>query len=91
MREQLNQNTLDFTIGTSVGIIALGRDGINLINEDDRWGILLSHPENITDEPRALSKELLDKLGTNHSNDASVGVMCHSLRQHGLARAWWAV
>ncbi|GMS94907.1 hypothetical protein PENTCL1PPCAC_17082, partial [Pristionchus entomophagus] len=46
--EQLEQDTTDLSISSSLGIESLRGDGINLINEDDRGRVLLRQTEHVT-------------------------------------------
>ena len=38
LAQQLNQNSLNFTISSSVRIVSLGRNSVNLVDEEDCWG-----------------------------------------------------
>jgi len=91
LSQELDKDALHFAISARVRIVSLCRDGVDLVDENDRGGVLLRHPENITYEAGSLTKEFLDKLRANHANDGSVGVVGDGLGKHGLARAGWAV
>lgn len=53
----------------SSAAVPLGSDGIDLIDEDDGRGVLLSHAEQLAHELGAIPQVLLDELGTNHSQE----------------------
>ena len=89
--EEFDKNTLDFTISSCVSIVSLGGDGIDLINEDNRWRIFLCHPEDVSDHTGALTEILLDELGTDHADDRGVRVMGDSLSEHGLTGTWGSI
>lgn len=89
--EQLQQNTLDFTIGTSLGIETLGGDGVNLIDENNGWRVLAGHTEDVADHARAFTKVLLHKLGAHDADEAGCRRVGDGLDQHGLAGTGRAV
>ena len=45
--QELNKNSLDFAIGSCIRIKSFCGNGIDFIDEDNRWCILLGHPEDV--------------------------------------------
>jgi hypothetical protein len=71
LTKQLNQNSLDFTISTSVRIVSLSCNSIDFVNENDGGCILFRHAEDITDHAGTFTKVLLHELTADHSDDVS--------------------
>lgn len=89
--EQLQQNSLHFSVGTSLGVESLCGNSVDLVDEDDRWGILASHAEYIANHTGTFSQVLLYELGSYHSNEVGCRRVRNRLHQHGLSCSWGAV
>mmetsp|Transcript_6733 Transcript_6733/g.27471 ORF Transcript_6733/g.27471 Transcript_6733/m.27471 type:complete len:295 (+) Transcript_6733:25-909(+) len=85
--QQLHEDTLHLTVGSSLCVEARGSDGIHLIHEDDRRRVLLGEPEHIAHHSRPLAKVLLHELRAHHANESGGGVVCDGLGEHCLPRA----
>ena len=73
--------------------LPLGANGIQLINEDDRWSFLLGQGEGIPDQLGTISDEHLHQLGASQLQEGGlgvvgVGVVESSQRHH--ERSLWA-
>lgn len=66
-------------------------DCINFVEEDDTGLFGPGHLEDLSDHPSTLSHILLDKLGTNNSNEASICSIGHSSGCEGLSCSWGTV
>ncbi|KAG9859468.1 26S protease-like protein regulatory subunit 6B, partial [Aureobasidium melanogenum] len=67
--EQLEQDTLNLSIGTGLSIETFGGNGVNLVDEDDARTVLASHTENVSDHARTLTQILLNELGSDDSDE----------------------
>ena len=89
--KELNQNSLDFSICTSIRIKSFSGNSIYLIDENNWWGIFLGHSEHISNHTRAFSEIFLYELRTNHSDDRSICLVCNSFCKHCLTGTWRSV
>lgn len=85
--QELQQDTLNLPVGTSLCIKPLRRNGINLINEDDGGSILSSQAEDISDHARTLTEILLYKFRPNNTDEGCCCMMCHGFHQHSFSGA----
>mmetsp|Transcript_15318 Transcript_15318/g.20213 ORF Transcript_15318/g.20213 Transcript_15318/m.20213 type:complete len:266 (+) Transcript_15318:213-1010(+) len=83
--QQFQQDTLNLSICTSLGIKTLGGDRINLIDEHDGRGVLPSKSEHIPHHPGPFPKVFLHKLGPHHTDERCSGGICNSLGNHCLS------
>mmetsp|Transcript_25251 Transcript_25251/g.79226 ORF Transcript_25251/g.79226 Transcript_25251/m.79226 type:complete len:235 (+) Transcript_25251:651-1355(+) len=58
--EELEHGTLDLARAAGVGVVALGTDGVNLVDEDDGGRVLVGHAEELSHELGAVAEVLLD-------------------------------
>jgi len=72
-------------------LLALRRDGIDLIEEDDAGGIARGILEDLAEMGLALAVELVDDFRAVHRKEASVGFMGHGTGNQRLAAAWRSV
>mmetsp|Transcript_21145 Transcript_21145/g.36300 ORF Transcript_21145/g.36300 Transcript_21145/m.36300 type:complete len:231 (-) Transcript_21145:456-1148(-) len=89
--EQLQQDPLHLPVGARLRVEPLGRNGVNLVDEDDRRGVLPSQSEDVADHTRTFAEVLLHELGADDPDEGGGGVVRHSLGQHGLSRPWGSV
>lgn len=89
--QQLDEDTLDFSVCASVGVESLGGDRIYLVDEHDRRSVLLGHSEDISDHTRAFTEILLDELRTYHPDNGGIGLVGHSLCKHGFTSSWRSI
>jgi hypothetical protein len=71
--------------------LALGRDGIDLVDEDDAGGLLGGLVENLAEMSLALAVKFVDDFRAVDREELGIGLMCHGTRDQGLAAAWRAV
>jgi len=89
--QQLEENTLDFTIGTGLRVETFGSDGVDLIDEDYRGGVLSGHSEHVPDHARTFTEVLLHELGANHTDELCGCAVRDRFHEHGLAGSWRTV
>ena len=46
--EEFEEDALHFAVRSRSGIEALGGDGVDLVDEDDAWAVLLRHSERVS-------------------------------------------
>jgi hypothetical protein len=83
--QQLEEDALDLTVCAGLRVESLGRDRVDLVDEDDRRRILTCEPEHVADHAWALAQVLLHELGAVHADERGGRVMCDGLHEHGLA------
>ena len=83
--QKLKHGTLNFTLATRCGLVTLGTDSINLINEDDTGGVLGSDLEELSHESRTIAQVFLDQLATNDTEECSAGLVCNGLCEESLS------
>mmetsp|Transcript_3901 Transcript_3901/g.11290 ORF Transcript_3901/g.11290 Transcript_3901/m.11290 type:complete len:389 (-) Transcript_3901:239-1405(-) len=71
--------------------VPLPQHGVNLVDEDDRRLQLHGEGENRGHELLSVAEPLALQRCGPHVNEASVGLLRDSLREHGLPRPWRAV
>src|SRR5262249_36402113 len=69
LREELHERPLDFALAAGPHVDALGSQGINLVDEDDRGRVVATQLEDLLDELRALADELLHELRAHYFNE----------------------
>merc|ERR1712192_10410 len=89
--EKLQHSSLDFSFPTTVALVPFGADGVNLINEDDTWAVLICNSEQLAHQLRSISKILLDQLAANHSEEGGTCLISNSLGQQSFSSTRWAV
>ncbi len=52
--------TLDLLLAAAARVVALRPDGVNLVDEDDGWRLLVRHAEKLANHLRAVAQVLLD-------------------------------
>jgi len=82
--QELHQGPLHLAIAGCGSLGPRCTDSINLIDEDDGGGLLLCKFEQFADETGAFSDIFLNKLGSDHPQEVSVGLVRHCLRKQGL-------
>ncbi len=68
-------------------LFALGRDGVDLVQEDDAGSIAGGLVEDLAEMGLALAVELVDDLRAVHREETSVGLMGHGTGDQRLAAA----
>ena len=68
-------------------VVALGADGVDLVDEHDRRRVLLSDAEQLANQLGSIAQVLLDELRTDDAQEGSARAVCHRLGQQGLAGA----
>ena len=68
----------------SLHLVTLGCDGIDLVDEDDGWGVLLGLLEDGPEVLLALTVELGHDLGTAEDVEVGFRLRCHCLGKKGL-------
>eukprot|EP00760_Papus_ankaliazontas_P034685 PhM_4_TR738/c0_g1_i2/m.100043 len=85
--QELNKNALHLTVGTRLRVEALRRDGVDLVDEHNRWGVLARQAEHVADHAGPLAEVLLHELAADDADERGGGVVGNGLREHRLARA----
>ena len=67
--QQLEEDTLNFSISTGLRIESLGGDSIDFINEDDCRGIFFCKAEDVTDHSWTFTEIFLHEFGTDDSDE----------------------
>mmetsp|Transcript_53913 Transcript_53913/g.120597 ORF Transcript_53913/g.120597 Transcript_53913/m.120597 type:complete len:265 (+) Transcript_53913:1452-2246(+) len=86
--QQLRNNAL---LNLATGLVSLGRNGVNLIDEDDRWRILFCLLKGLAQIGLCLSCHLGHDLRTIDEEEESSGLVCNGPGNEGLAAAWWSI
>ena len=87
-REQLRD---DAALDLALGLLTLGRDGVDLVNEDDRGRVLLRLLEGLAQVGLGLASKLRHDLGPVDQEEEGARLVGDGARDEGLARARWAV
>ena len=82
--QQLEQDTLHLTVSTCLRVEPLRGDGVNLVNEDNTWRMLLSHPEQFSYELGTVSEILLNELGTDNTKESGGRLVATALARSVL-------
>ena len=72
-------------------VLALGRDTVELVNEDDRWGVGGGLVENLAELLLALPVVLRDNLRAVDRSEVGFGFVGDRLGDQGLAGPGWAM
>mmetsp|Transcript_28922 Transcript_28922/g.62307 ORF Transcript_28922/g.62307 Transcript_28922/m.62307 type:complete len:339 (-) Transcript_28922:583-1599(-) len=83
-REQLGDNA---ALHLSAGLVSLGGDGVDLVDEDDRRRVLLRLLEGLAQVGLRLARQLGHDLGPIQQEEICPCLCRHCLRNHRLARA----
>ena len=67
--QQLEEDTLDFSISASLRVESLGSDSIDFINEDDCWRVFFGQAEDVTDHSRTFTEIFLHEFGADDSDE----------------------
>jgi len=86
--QELEQNTLDLPIGTSLSIKTFCCDSVNFVNKDNGGGVLAGKTKYVADHAGSFAKVLLDKLAPNYSNERSGCMASNSFDKHCFAGTW---
>ena len=89
--EQLEHGPLDLAGAARGGVVPLGADGVDLVDEDDGRGQVVGDAEHLPNELGAVSEVLLDELGTDDAEEGGAGLVGDGLGEEGLAGAGLAV
>eukprot|EP00162_Nutomonas_longa_P010249 comp19803_c0_seq1/m.38279 comp19803_c0_seq1/g.38279 ORF comp19803_c0_seq1/g.38279 comp19803_c0_seq1/m.38279 type:complete len:345 (+) comp19803_c0_seq1:1442-2476(+) len=87
-REQLRHNA---ALNLTLGLFALRRNRVNLIDKDDRRRILLGFLKCLAQIALGLSGKLGHDLRTIDQEEKGTGLVCHSARNQRLTRAGRAI
>ena len=88
--EKLEHCPLYFRI-TSGALHTRPTDGVDLIHEDDRRGVLPCHDEKFSHHARTFTDIFLDELTTRDTDELAVGVMGNSPCEKCLSCSRWSV
>mmetsp|Transcript_39663 Transcript_39663/g.93452 ORF Transcript_39663/g.93452 Transcript_39663/m.93452 type:complete len:364 (+) Transcript_39663:685-1776(+) len=88
--QELVHSLLALVISLTEACASLPADGIDLINEDDAWRLLLGLLEDISDTGRANTHKELDELGCRGLDEWDTGLAGQSLGHERLSCSWWA-
>ena len=69
--QQLQHSPLDFLLPSRVGVVSLCSNSVDLVDEDDCWGVLLSCLEQLPHQFRSVPQIFLDQLGPYNSEESS--------------------
>ncbi len=83
--EQLHHGALDLGVTGGFRLGAFGRDGVDLVDKDDRGFVLPGEFEQVTNEFRPLADELVNEFGAGHLDEGGVGLVCNGPGEHRLA------
>ena len=72
--EQLQHGSLNLSVSSLLSVKSLGTDGVQLVNEDDGWSLLLGESEGVSDKLDSVSNKHLDKLGSSELQEARLGL-----------------
>jgi hypothetical protein len=89
--EKLQHGPLYFTVAALLAVETLGTNGIQLVDEDDRRGLLLGESEAVADKFGAVAYEHLHKLRAGELEEGRVGLSSACPRKQCLACAGGAV
>ncbi|GAD53800.1 hypothetical protein MBEHAL_2560 [Halarchaeum acidiphilum MH1-52-1] len=87
----MHHRPLNFRVARRLRVRPFGGDGVDLVDEEDRRLLLLGEVEEVADEARPLTDELLDELAAGHLDERRVRLVRDGLRHHRLPRARRAV
>ena len=85
--EQLVERLLALVMPAAQTGAALAADGIDLVDEDDAWGVLLRLLEQVAHAGRAHADIHLDEVGAGHREERHACLTGHCPRKQRLARA----
>mmetsp|Transcript_11163 Transcript_11163/g.19080 ORF Transcript_11163/g.19080 Transcript_11163/m.19080 type:complete len:284 (-) Transcript_11163:605-1456(-) len=86
--EKLEHRALNFRVTASAAALHASRaDGIDLVHENDRRGVLPGHDEQLANHPGSLPDVLLHQLRARDTNERAVCVMRNSASKQRLASA----
>lgn len=83
--EELQHGSLHLTVTGLLRVKTLGADGIQLVDEDDRWCLLLGQGEAVPDQFGTVADEHLDELWTSEFEEGGVGLGGTGTSKEGLA------
>ena len=89
--EELEHGALDLTLAAAGGVVPLGADGVDLVDEDNRRRLLVRHAEELAHEPWPVAEVLLDELRARDTQKGRRGLVGDGLGEERLARARRAV
>ena len=89
--EQLVERLLALVVTAAHAGAAVATDGVDLVDEDDRRGVLLGLLEEVAHATRADTHEHLDEVGAGDGVERHAGLAGHGTREEGLAGAGRAV
>jgi len=87
-REQLRD---DAALHLAVGLLALGRDRVDLVDEDDCRSVLLGLLKRLAQVALTLASQLAHNLGAVDEEKKGAGLVRDRTRNERLAAAWRAV
>ena len=77
--KELEHSSLDFFLSSGVGVVSLGTDGVDFVDEDDGGWVFLCGLEKFSDKFGSISQILLDKFRADNSQESSRGFTGNSL------------
>mmetsp|Transcript_19631 Transcript_19631/g.47518 ORF Transcript_19631/g.47518 Transcript_19631/m.47518 type:complete len:362 (-) Transcript_19631:881-1966(-) len=88
LHEQLVQRVLTLIIATPAesALTTLAAHGVDLIDEDDRRGLLASLLKQVAHTGGTHTHEHLHEITAAHGKEGNASFTCHGLRQQGLPR-----
>ena len=75
----------DPALHLALGILPLGGDRVDFVDEDDRRGVLLGILEDLPELPLALPVILAHDLGAREGDEVGIHLVCHRLCDQGLS------
>merc|ERR1719352_223940 len=82
--EQLGHNS---PLNLTIGLLSLGSDGVELVNEDDGGRVLLGLLKSLPQVALALTSQLAHDLGTIDEEEEGTSLICNSPGHQGLTSA----
>jgi len=70
--EELQEDSLHFSVGAGLSVESLRRDRVDLVDEDDRWRIFFGQSEHVSNHPRSLSEIFLHEFRSTTLMNAAV-------------------
>ena len=86
--EELVQGLLALVVAAAHAGAAVAADGVDLVHEDDAWGVLLGLLEEVADAAGADPDEHLDEVGAGDREERHTGLTGDRPREQGLAGSW---
>lgn len=83
--EEFDEDSLDLTICSRLGVVSLGGDGVDLIYKNNTGRVISGESEDVSDHSGSLSDVLLHELTAVNSDEGGRGMVRDGLREHGFS------